>query len=81
MPYDGRLTRADGKGTWWEGLDPQQLYCKLVVPIADDGWGLAGAETALAGIVAWCFARPLTLPGTPGETASAAEVAQESLAP
>ena len=25
--YDAcRLTRADGKGTWWEGLDPQQLY-------------------------------------------------------
>lgn len=26
MPYDGRLTRADGKNTWWEGLDPQLLY-------------------------------------------------------
>jgi alpha-L-fucosidase len=25
--YDAhRLTRADGKGTWWEGLDPQALY-------------------------------------------------------
>ncbi|WP_240953608.1 alpha-L-fucosidase [Sphingomonas sp. G-3-2-10] len=25
--YDAfRLTRADGKGKWWEGLDPQQLY-------------------------------------------------------
>ncbi len=24
--YDGRLTLADGKGQWWEGLDPQQLY-------------------------------------------------------
>jgi alpha-L-fucosidase len=24
--YDGRLTLADGKGKWWEGLDPQQLY-------------------------------------------------------
>ncbi len=24
--YDGRLTKADGKGTWWDGLDPQDLY-------------------------------------------------------
>jgi alpha-L-fucosidase len=24
--YDGRLTMADGKNTWWEGLDPQRLY-------------------------------------------------------
>jgi alpha-L-fucosidase len=26
VPYDGDLTRADGKGQWWEGLDPQRLY-------------------------------------------------------
>jgi alpha-L-fucosidase len=26
VPYDGRLTKADGKGLWWEGLDPQDLY-------------------------------------------------------
>ena len=26
VPYDGKLTRADGKGTWWEGMDPQALY-------------------------------------------------------
>lgn len=28
VPYDGRLTRADGKGKWWEGLDPQELYAQ-----------------------------------------------------
>lgn len=28
IPYDGKLTRADGKGTWWEGLDPQALYAQ-----------------------------------------------------
>lgn len=28
VPYDGNLTAADGKGTWWEGLDPQMLYLK-----------------------------------------------------
>ncbi len=28
VPYDGNLTKADGKGQWWEGLDPQDLYCR-----------------------------------------------------
>ncbi|KAB8188464.1 alpha-L-fucosidase [Nonomuraea phyllanthi] len=28
VPYDGRLSAADGAGTWWEGLDPQQLYAQ-----------------------------------------------------
>ncbi|BET67315.1 alpha-L-fucosidase [Opitutales bacterium ASA1] len=26
VPFDGKLTAADGAGTWWEGLDPQDLY-------------------------------------------------------
>ncbi len=26
VPYDGNLTLADGKGKWWDGLDPQRLY-------------------------------------------------------
>jgi alpha-L-fucosidase len=26
VPYDGALTAADGKGKWWEGLDPAGLY-------------------------------------------------------
>ncbi|MBQ9672234.1 MAG: alpha-L-fucosidase [Prevotella sp.] len=26
VPYDGHLTKADGKGKWWEGLDPRLLY-------------------------------------------------------
>lgn len=28
VSYDGKLTLADGRGKWWEGLDPQQLYCQ-----------------------------------------------------
>ena len=28
VPYDGRMTKADGKGQWWEGLDPQDLYAQ-----------------------------------------------------
>ncbi|MES2240751.1 MAG: alpha-L-fucosidase [Bacteroidota bacterium] len=26
IPYDGKMTKVDGKGTWWEGLNPQDLY-------------------------------------------------------
>ena len=26
VAYDGKLTRARGKGQWWDGLDPQDLY-------------------------------------------------------
>jgi alpha-L-fucosidase len=32
VPYDGNLTLADGKGKWWEGLDPQQLYAYKYAP-------------------------------------------------
>jgi len=28
VPYDGRLSAADGKGKWWDGLDPQALYAQ-----------------------------------------------------
>ncbi len=28
VPYDGRLTKADGRGQWWDGLDPQDLYAQ-----------------------------------------------------
>ena len=26
--YDGNLKKEDGKGKWWEGLDPQELYAQ-----------------------------------------------------
>src|SRR5512136_2091433 len=32
VPYDGKLTRADGKGTWWDGYDPQDLYAQAHAP-------------------------------------------------
>lgn len=58
-PYDGSLTLADGKGTWWEGLDPQLLYntdlreYKGVVAAARSAWnpppaGLFGRHQAYA---------------------------------
>ncbi|HEY4247075.1 MAG TPA: alpha-L-fucosidase [Lacunisphaera sp.] len=28
VPYDGKQTKADGKGKWWDGLDPQDLYAQ-----------------------------------------------------
>ncbi|HVU23411.1 MAG TPA: alpha-L-fucosidase [Opitutus sp.] len=32
VPYDGKLTKADGKGQWWDGLDPQDLYAQDHAP-------------------------------------------------
>ena len=28
VPYDGKLTKADGLGLWWDGFDPQDLYAQ-----------------------------------------------------
>ncbi|MDO6430284.1 alpha-L-fucosidase [Flavitalea sp. BT771] len=28
VPYDGNITKTDGKGKWWEGFDPQELYAQ-----------------------------------------------------
>lgn len=28
VPYDGHMTKADGKGLWWQGFDPQELYAQ-----------------------------------------------------
>jgi len=33
VPYDGHLTKADGKGQWWDGLDPQELYAQAHSPM------------------------------------------------
>jgi alpha-L-fucosidase len=32
VPYDGRLTAAQGRGQWWQGLDPQALYAQNHAP-------------------------------------------------
>lgn len=41
VPYDGRMTKADGKGKWWDGLDPQDLYAQYHVRGKYD-WTLTG---------------------------------------
>jgi alpha-L-fucosidase len=38
VPYDGKLTKAEGKGTWWEGLDPQELYAQNHAPSVGWNW-------------------------------------------
>lgn len=37
IPYDGKLTKADGKGKWWEGYDPQNLYAQNH-PLSENSW-------------------------------------------
>ena len=37
IPYDGTLTLADGKGKWWEGYDPQDLYAQNH-PMSKGSW-------------------------------------------
>ena len=41
VPYDGLLSKADGKGLWWEGLDPQHLYAQYHKR-GRYGWNLSG---------------------------------------
>ena len=44
--YDAfRLTKYDGTGKWWEGLDPQELYGGAAMPMPD---GIASVKDANA---------------------------------
>ncbi|WP_343517679.1 alpha-L-fucosidase [Sphingomonas sp.] len=43
--YDAwKLTKADGRGKWWDGLDPQNLYCGRNAALADGITTLAAAR-------------------------------------
>lgn len=43
--YDAwKLTKADGKGKWWEGLDPQALYTGRTIPLPDGVTTIAEAN-------------------------------------
>ena len=48
IPYDGNMTKADGKGKWWEGYDPQELYAQNH-PLSEGSWG----DGAVHGQWAW----------------------------
>ncbi|MGD1086495.1 MAG: alpha-L-fucosidase [Verrucomicrobiota bacterium] len=41
VPYDGIMTKAQGKGLWWEGLDPQDLYAQYH-KVGDYNWAQTG---------------------------------------
>lgn len=45
VPYDGNITKADGKGTWWEGLDPQDLYAQNHAPAKSYDWDWGSSVT------------------------------------
>ncbi|MCJ8208998.1 alpha-L-fucosidase [Mucilaginibacter sp. RS28] len=36
VSYDGVMSKADGKGLWWEGYDPQDLYAQYGHKISKD---------------------------------------------
>ncbi len=38
VPYDGKLTKAEGKNRWWEGFDPQDLYAQNHPPGRQKDW-------------------------------------------
>ena len=38
VPYDGNITKDQGKGTWWDGLDPQELYAQNHPVSTGFGW-------------------------------------------
>ena len=44
VPYDGKLTKADGKGQWWDGLDPQDLYAQNHQPGGSLQWDWDGMK-------------------------------------
>lgn len=37
VQYDGAMAKADGKGKWWEGYDPQDLYAQNH-PMSKGSW-------------------------------------------
>jgi alpha-L-fucosidase len=60
VAYDGRLTKADGKGQWWEGLDPQDLYAQYH-PRGQYRWTLEGEPAIDPAFVEKFFNRTIDL--------------------
>jgi alpha-L-fucosidase len=54
VPYDGKLTRADGQGQWWEGLDPQDLYAQNHAPGQKLDWDWNPAKGSSTPDQAYC---------------------------
>jgi len=54
VSYDGKLTAADGKGQWWDGLDPQDLYAQKHTPGTKLEWDWDPAKGSSAPDAAYC---------------------------
>src|SRR5947207_6706345 len=54
VPYDGKLTKADGKGKWWDGLDPQELYAQNHKPGAKLEWSWSLQKGSSQPDLAYC---------------------------
>ncbi len=52
--FDGKLTKADGKGQWWDGLDPQDLYAQNHKPGTSRGWDWDAAKGSSVPDTAYC---------------------------
>jgi len=42
VPYDGNLTKADGRGKWWDGYDPRMLYTVNLLEYSNINHGVIG---------------------------------------
>jgi alpha-L-fucosidase len=60
VPYDGLLSKADGKGQWWDGLDPQDLYAQYH-PTGTYNWALAGSPPVPQAFIEKYFNRVIDL--------------------
>jgi alpha-L-fucosidase len=54
VPYDGKLTKADGAGQWWDGLDPQDLYAQNHVPGEKLEWDWNASKGSSIPDAAYC---------------------------
>jgi alpha-L-fucosidase len=54
VPYDGKLTKADGKGKWWDGLDPQDLYAQNHTPGKNLVWEWEASKGSSVPDAAYC---------------------------
>jgi alpha-L-fucosidase len=60
VPYDGRMTKADGKGLWWDGLDPQDYYAQYHEP-GRYGWTQNGNPPLAQAYIEKYFNRTIDL--------------------
>ncbi|HEX4084840.1 MAG TPA: alpha-L-fucosidase [Chthoniobacteraceae bacterium] len=54
IPYDGKLTKNDGQGLWWNGLDPQDLYAQNHPPGRQLVWDWNASKGSSIPNAAYC---------------------------